>query len=90
MSPSAVQMVGWFAMVVSVISLMPQVWKTWTSRSAHDISLGWLVTALLGTIGWVVYGAMLPAVEVMITNALVAGLVVVLLVMKVIFRNAPR
>ena len=83
-------MVGWFATIISVVSLMPQLWKTWRSRSAHDISISWLAMAFFGAGAWVVYGVLLPALEVMITNAAVAGMVGVLLAMKALFPRKPE
>jgi MtN3 and saliva related transmembrane protein len=88
--PTLLQIIGWFATVVSVVSLMPQVWKTWRSRSAHDISVSWLTMAFFGAGGWVAYGVLLPAPEVMITNAAIAFLVGILLAMKAWFRGKPE
>lgn len=85
--PSLLQTVGWFAAIISVISLLPQLWKTWRSRSAHDLSLGWLGMTFFAAASWVAYGALLPAPEVMITNAVNAVLVLLLLTLKAMFRG---
>ena len=47
---------GTAASVLSTVSLMPQVTRTWRPRSAGDISATWLVVALIAMVLWISYG----------------------------------
>jgi MtN3 and saliva related transmembrane protein len=39
--------VGLAAGILTTLAFLPQVFKTWKSRSAKEISLSWLVTGVL-------------------------------------------
>lgn len=59
---------GTAAMVLSTVSLMPQVLRTWRTRSAADISASWLVVALVSTTIWAIYGGLIGASAVLWAN----------------------
>lgn len=77
--------VGMVAAVLSVLSLVPQVARTWATRSARDLSFGWLGTALTAMALWVVYGLMLDGWSVVVANTLAGALIAALVVMKFTF-----
>jgi len=56
--------------ILSTLSLMPQVLRTWRTRSADDISLAWLLFALLGMAVWVLYGSLINAPALVAVNVL--------------------
>lgn len=68
MSFSVVTALGLAAMALSVLSLLPQVVRTWRTRSAGDISAHWLVAALAGMALWIAYGVMVDAPAVIWAN----------------------
>jgi len=49
------------ASVLSTVSLMPQVIRTWRTRSAADISAMWLIVALVSMLLWMSYGSLVEA-----------------------------
>jgi MtN3 and saliva related transmembrane protein len=61
---------GIIATVLSALSLVPQVVRTWRTRSAGDISGTWLVVALLSMVLWISYGSMVDAPAIVWANAL--------------------
>jgi MtN3 and saliva related transmembrane protein len=63
---------GTAASVLSTVSLMPQVIRTWQTRSAGDISATWLVVALIAMVLWICYGSMVGAQAVTWANSLTA------------------
>ncbi len=79
---SATELFGWLATLTSVSALLPQIWKTWRTRSARDLSLLWLSMALLGTLFWTAYGLLLPATAVIWSNLVGSLLLIGLLIMK--------
>ncbi len=50
--------------------LVPQVVRTWRTRSAADISAAWLVVALLSMVVWIFYGSLAAAPAIVWANAL--------------------
>jgi len=56
--------------VVSTASLMPQVVRTWRTRSASDISAAWLVAALVSMLIWIAYGSLIAAPALVLVNIL--------------------
>lgn len=47
---------GLIAGTLTTLSFLPQVIKTWQSKSAKDFSFGMLITFTLGVFLWLVYG----------------------------------
>jgi MtN3 and saliva related transmembrane protein len=56
--------------ILSTVSLMPQVVKTWRTRSTADISTAWLVVALIAMVVWIAYGSMIGAPAIITVNVL--------------------
>ena len=70
MNDMAVTLLGAAGTTLSVVSLVPQVLKTWRTRRADDISAGWLVFALASMVVWVAYGSLAGAPAIAWANAL--------------------
>ena len=69
---------GVTASALSTLSLLPQVLRTWRTRSAHDISATWLIVALASMLLWICYGSLVNAYAIVWANALTfvqAGLI---------------
>lgn len=77
--------IGSAATILAVVSLLPQVLRTWRTRSAMDLSASWLLIALSSMILWVVYGTLLSAWSDVVANAATLVLVLALLAMKIKF-----
>ncbi|MBL1211339.1 SemiSWEET transporter, partial [Geminocystis sp. GBBB08] len=54
-----VTIIGLIAGFLTTISFLPQVIKTWRSKSAQDISLGMFLSFCLGVLFWLIYGILL-------------------------------
>jgi MtN3 and saliva related transmembrane protein len=54
--------------ILSSAALMPQVVHTWRTRSTDGISAAWLTVALVSTLIWAVYGGLIGALAVTLTN----------------------
>jgi MtN3 and saliva related transmembrane protein len=61
---------GMIGTALSALSLVPQVVRTWRTRSAADISAAWLVVALLSMLVWIFYGSLVAAPAIVWANAL--------------------
>ena len=78
-------MLGFLAGLLTTISFLPQVVKTWKSRSASDLSLGMLFVFSVGVICWLVYGLLLQEMPMILWNAVTLFLVLIILIMKLKF-----
>jgi MtN3 and saliva related transmembrane protein len=66
----AVSALGIAATILSTVSLMPQVVRTWRTRSTDDISVVWLLVALVAMAVWIAYGSLIDAPAVILVNVL--------------------
>ena len=73
---------GYTAAVFATGSFVPQVIKTWRTRSAEDLSYLMLITHIIGMALWLVYGIMIQATPVVAANTVAILLDVALLVLK--------
>ena len=63
-----VQVLGLAAGSLTTIAFVPQVIKTWKSKSAKDLSLGMFLFFSLGVALWLIYGIMVHDVPVIAAN----------------------
>mgnify|MGYP002072521886 FL=1 len=66
---------------------MPQVYKTWQTRKAGDLSLAMMLIVVLSTVVWLVYGFSLMLWPVIIANGIVFTLSLVLVYFKLTFKQ---
>lgn len=79
---SLADLVGAVAGTLTTVAFLPQVIKTWRSRSTKDISLVMFLVLCLGVALWLAYGVMLGAWPVIIANGLTLVLAGVILWLK--------
>lgn len=77
-----VTLVGLAAGSLTTISFVPQVVKTWKTKSAGDISSGMFLLFAGGVLLWLVYGIAIDALPVIIANAVTLVLALTVLVLK--------
>jgi MtN3 and saliva related transmembrane protein len=81
---------GIVATLLAVLSLVPQVVRTWRTRSAVDLSASWLLIAVASMVLWIAYGTLLSAWAIVVANATTLFLALLLLVMKIRFGQGSR
>ena len=84
---NTVQLLGLAAGTLTTAAFLPQVIKTWKTRSAKDLSLGMFSLFCLGVALWLVYGWIVKDVPVMAANFITLMLASTLLVFKLRWRN---
>ncbi|MEW5728472.1 MAG: SemiSWEET transporter [Pseudomonadota bacterium] len=77
-----VDVIGAVAGVMTTVAFIPQVVKTWRTRSTRDISLGMWLLFWLGVALWTVYGALLAAWPIIVANVATLVLSGIVLVIK--------
>jgi MtN3 and saliva related transmembrane protein len=81
------QIIGLLAGFCTTIAFLPQVIKTWKSRSAKDLSLGMFSLFCFGVLLWLIYGIQVKDVPVIIANLLTLVLASSLLFFKLRFKD---
>ena len=77
---------GALAGLCTTLAFVPQVMRTWTTRSADDISLGMLAIYVTGNTLWLLYGVALGDWPLMAANAATLALAGSILYFKLRYR----
>ncbi len=77
-----VDMIGSIAGFLSSITFLPQVIKTYKSKSAKDISLPMFLIVISSVILWLVYGALIGNRPIIYTNSAVLVMGIIMIVLK--------
>ncbi len=76
---------GLIAGTLTTIAFVPQVIKTWRTRSGRDISLGMFLLFSAGVALWLAYGIAIASRPVIIANALTLMLAMTVLGLKLYY-----
>jgi MtN3 and saliva related transmembrane protein len=83
------QTIGFTAGMLTALAFLPQVLKSWRTRSTGDLSIGMLLAQGVGVALWIFYGVAIGSGPVIMSNTVTLTLTVILLGCKVAF-GAPR
>jgi len=78
-----VTLLGLTAGTLTTLSFLPQVIKTWKTRSTKDISTGMFVMFCTGIFLWALYGLAIGSMPVIITNIVTFILAFIILLLKI-------
>lgn len=78
--------IGSIAATLTTVSFLPQAWHTFQTKDVSGISLGMYSVFTAGVTGWLVYGLLLQAWPIVISNAITVTLATGILVMKLRYR----
>lgn len=78
---------GIVAGILTTAAWLPQVVKTWNTRSARDFSWGYLAMMLTGVTLWAIYGALRKDVAVLGANVVTLVLVLTVIAIKIASRR---
>lgn len=84
---NTIQVLGLVAGSCTTIAFLPQVLKTWKSRSAKDLSLGMFSFFCFGVLLWLIYGIMVRDIPVIAANLMTLMLASTLLFFKLRFKE---
>ena len=77
-----IEAVGMVAGLLTTIAFVPQVLKTWRTRSARDFSLPMLVLFTFGIALWLAYGLLLHQLPIILPNVVTLLLSAYILAVK--------
>ena len=74
--------IGYTAGTIIILSFVPQIIKSYKTRSVKDLSLIMLLAIILATILWIVYGFMISSIPVILVNSIYVFVVLFQLYLK--------
>ncbi|MFA7095938.1 MAG: SemiSWEET transporter [Gammaproteobacteria bacterium] len=83
------QLLGSTAGMLTTVAFLPQVIKTWRSRSANDISTATFALFATGVALWLVYGLLLALWPIVVANGVTLVLASIILYFKFRLREPP-
>ncbi|WP_413166498.1 SemiSWEET transporter [Capilliphycus salinus ALCB114379] len=78
--------IGLLAGSLTTIAFLPQVIKTWKTKSTRDVSLEMFVIFCTGVFLWIVYGALIGDLPVVAANIVTLSLASTILFFKLKYR----
>lgn len=82
-----IEVLGLLAGACTTIAFIPQVVKTYKSKSAKDLSAGMFLTFWVGIVLWLIYGLVVNDFPIIVANLLTFILAIVILFLKVKYRR---
>ena len=83
MSPTTIDAIGYAAAALTTLAFVPQVVKSWRTRSTADLSSTMLVVFTAGIVLWLIYGIGVGSMPVMLANAVTLVLSATLVGLKI-------
>ncbi|MEH1766515.1 SemiSWEET transporter [Nostoc sp.] len=77
---------GLAAATLTTTAFLPQMFKTWQTKSAKDVSLVTLVTFIAGVFLWLIYGIYLQSLPIILANAVTLVFNLIILWLKIKYR----
>ncbi|SNR37637.1 MtN3 and saliva related transmembrane protein [Lutibacter agarilyticus] len=80
------EIVGLVAAFLTTSAYIPQVYKTWKTKSAGNISLTMYIAMFVGIILWLLYGIHLNSFAMIVANSITAILTLIILFFKLRYK----
>ncbi|MFN6517365.1 MAG: SemiSWEET transporter [Nostoc sp. CreGUA01] len=77
---------GLAAATLTTIAFLPQMFKTWQTKSAKDVSFVMLITFISGVFLWLIYGIYLQALPIILANSVTLFFNLIILWLKIKYR----
>ena len=82
-----IDLIGYLGSFLSCITFIPQVYKTWQTKSAGDLSMTMMLIVVTSTIVWLIYAFALMLWPVIIANSIICVLSLMLIYFKLTFEK---
>lgn len=82
-----VEYIGYFGSFLTAITFIPQVYKSWQSKSVGDLSVWMILIVISSTIVWLVYAFAIHSGPVILANSIVFALSLLLFYFKLSFKK---
>ena len=82
--------VGLLAATLTTTAFLPQMIKTWQTKSAKDVSYTMLITFIIGVFLWLIYGIMRQDIAVILANVFTLLFNLTILYLKIKYGKTPQ
>ncbi|MEM9924347.1 MAG: SemiSWEET transporter [Cyanobacteria bacterium P01_D01_bin.50] len=82
--------VGLLAATLTTSAFLPQMIKTWQTKSAKDVSYAMLITFITGVFLWLIYGILRQDIAVILANAFTLLFNLTILYLKIKYGKTPQ
>ena len=82
-----IDLFGFLAAFLTTIAFLPQLYKTWQTKSAEDVSLIMLILFITGLIFWIIYGLKIHSIPILVANIITFIFNFSILILKLTYRN---
>jgi MtN3 and saliva related transmembrane protein len=76
---------GFLAALLTTIAFLPQLYKTWQTKSADDVSIVMLILFITGLICWIIYGLKINSIPILVANLITLIFNLSILILKVTY-----
>ena len=83
----SVEIIGTIGAILTTASFVPQVYKTYKSKSVDGISLTMYSVFFVGIIFWLIYGLSIDSFAVIFANTITGFLVLVILILRIVYKT---
>tara|TARA_Y100001968_G_scaffold296112_1_gene304077 strand:+ start:778 stop:1053 length:276 start_codon:yes stop_codon:yes gene_type:complete len=83
-----IDLFGFLAAVLTTIAFLPQLYKTWKTKSAEDVSLVMLILFVTGLICWIIYGLKINSTPIVIANVVTFIFNFSILILKITYKES--
>jgi MtN3 and saliva related transmembrane protein len=77
---------GLLAATLTTVAFLPQMFQTWRTKSAKDVSYVMLITFMSGLFLWLIYGIYLQALPIILANSVSLFFNFIILSLKIKYR----
>lgn len=81
-----ITIIGLLAGVLTTFSFLPQVVKTWKTKSTHDVSVVMFLLLCAGIVLWTIYGFLIGSIPVILANCVSFVFTFIILVFKIRYK----
>ncbi len=64
------ELIGFAAGIFIAFSLLPQIIRSWRTKSTHDISIGWNLMNMAGQVLWALYGVVMNSASLVVMSGI--------------------
>ena len=82
-----IDLFGFLAAFLTTIAFLPQLYKTWQTKSAEDVSLIMLILFITGLICWIIYGSKINSIPIIVANVVTFIFNFSILILKITYRK---
>ena len=85
-----IDLFGYLAALLTTIAFLPQLYKTWKTKSADDVSLIMLILFITGLSSWIIYGIKINSIPILVANIITFIFNFSILILKITYSKSKE